>query len=277
MRKRKSKAAFQPHAEGRRNRKPPVPRILISGPGGDRHGAGYAFALMVALSILILCSVAAGQATGPKPPGGPVCPLSDEQTRASIEAFSKIASFFTHEPRCVNCHGGVNPYIDGTGPDPSDPDAPPSTVEHGGGGRPVEYAADRSGNRYRVIPVGCKDCHNNMARKRDGSESRWMTAPKFLSFVGKDATTLCKQIRRQSSDAKDFLGHLQDDNGGNNFSDTAFHGDRGLDKENRDLYDVAIKKPSLTKAELIKLAQNWIDSMGGEFQGDSECGCAPAH
>src|SRR5690349_3180300 len=79
-----------------------------------------------------LAGVAFGQ---PVQPGadrreGAVCPLSDEQTRRSIEAFSKVAAFMTHEPRCVNCHGAVNPFIDGAGPEPGRAEIPRSLVEH---------------------------------------------------------------------------------------------------------------------------------------------------
>jgi hypothetical protein len=199
------------------------------------------------------------------------CPLSEEQTRKSIEAFSKLASFMTHEPRCVNCHGGVNPHIDGIGRDPEDPDAPASIVEHGVGAQPRE---DFKGER--IIPIGCRDCHNNMARKTDGSESRWMTAPNVLAFVGKNATTLCRQIKRRSDNARDFIGHLKDDNGGNNFSVTAFNGDRGLDRQSLRDYGVPIQKPSISHQALLKLGQDWVDAMGGELKGDEACGCVAA-
>jgi len=45
------------------------------------------------------------------------CPLTDAQTSKSIDAFAKIANSLTREPRCVNCHGGVNPHIKDTGLD----------------------------------------------------------------------------------------------------------------------------------------------------------------
>src|SRR5947209_14013069 len=77
--------------------------------------------------LIILSTLARALEDGKKPP---VCPLSDSQTQKSIEAFSKIAHFLTHEPRCFNCHGGVNPYMDGAGKDPEDANAPPSLTEH---------------------------------------------------------------------------------------------------------------------------------------------------
>jgi hypothetical protein len=73
------------------------------------------------------------------------CPLTDEQTQNSVAAWKKIAQFLTTEPRCVNCHGAVNPYIDGVGVDTT-PDTdgtlrPVSRVDHGGGQQ------DRPGTR----------------------------------------------------------------------------------------------------------------------------------
>lgn len=56
-----------------------------------------------------------------------------------------------------------------------------------------------------------------------------------ISFVDKDPTTLCKQIKRTLPDAGQFMGHLKDDNGQTNFSATAFLGTRGLDEDQKQL------------------------------------------
>ncbi|HMH06040.1 MAG TPA: hypothetical protein VK579_05085 [Terriglobales bacterium] len=73
------------------------------------------------------------------------------------------------------------------------------------------------------------------------------------------------------------MGHLKDDNGGNNFGGTAFNGDRGLDRTMYPEKDVPTERPRITHAALMKLGQDWVDAMGGEFQGDRECGCVPSH
>lgn len=217
-------------------------------------------ATLLFLSTLALAQPSPGQTT----PEGVICPLSESQSQKSIEAFSKIASVISSENRCLGCHGRVNPYIDHTGPDKLVPDRVPSQFEHGPG------AVDRGAD--------CNECHSKMARRtRDGSESRWMTAPDFLTFIGKDAPTLCKQIRDILHTAKDFLGHIKDDNGGNNFADTAFNGDRGLDRTMYPESEVPTQKPRITHAQLQKLGQDWVASMGGEFKGDKSCGCEPAH
>lgn len=215
-------------------------------------------------TLLLVSTLAFAQSGGETPADGAVCPLSDSQTQKSIDAFARIAAAVTKEPRCTGCHGRVNPYIDGTGPDPENADTPPSQFEHGAG------KVDRQGD--------CGECHSKMARKAsDGSESRWMTAPDFLSFIGKDAPTLCKQIRGVLHTAETFLGHIKNDNGHNNFADTAFNGDRGLDREMFPETEVPTEKPHITHQELLKLGQDWVDSMGGEFQGDESCGCEPVH
>ena len=59
----------------------------------------------------------------------------------------------------------------------------------------------------------------------------WTLAPLFLAFVDKDATTLCRQIKRVTGTADEFLGHLKDDNGKTNFAGTAYLGNRGLGDE----------------------------------------------
>ena len=33
----------------------------------------------------------------------------------------------------------------------------------------------------------------------------------------------------------------------------------------------------MTHSQLLKLGRDWVDSTGGEFKGDIDCGCEPAH
>jgi hypothetical protein len=222
--------------------------------------------------VLLVPAFALSEAEAQK---GPSCPLSDSQTRKSIDAFAKLAAFITHEPRCVNCHGGVNPYMDGTGLDPDNPAAAPSTVEHA----PGKQFHENKG----LIDIECtKQCHSAMLPKADGSKSRWFLPAEFHSFVDKDATTLCKQFKQSTGSAKGFIAHLTDDSGGDNFIGTAFNGDRGLSQEARDDYHVVVQKPTFqgkefTKPEFVKLGQDWIDAMGGSFKGDPSCGCEFKH
>src|SRR5262249_49768471 len=76
--------------------------------------------------------------------------------------------------------------------------------------------------------------------------------------------------------AKDFIGHLKDDNGKDNFVVTSFNGNRGLEASwFEGDSPLAIEKPSISHADLIKMGQDWINAMGGEFKGDAACGCVP--
>ncbi len=225
---------------------------------------------VVLIAVPVLSAVAQGRANAQSKAS---CPLTESQTAQSIAAFAPIASFLSTEPRCVNCHGGVNPFIKGTGLDPGNEAAPSARVVHGGG--PIRRQNDKTAEGVGLIESECQDCHNSMAPRRDGSKSVWMTAPDFLSFVHKDATTLCKQIKRASHDVADFIGHLTDDNGGNNFTGTSYNGDRGLDHDQ--FGEIPPAPPSISHEALLQLGKNWVTAMGGEFKGDESCGCEYKH
>jgi hypothetical protein len=79
---------------------------------------------------------------------GPSCPLPVGRQVKAVKAFLEIMPVFQH-PRCFNCHGGVNPFIKKTGPDPADKDAPASTVAHG--------LSQQHGSPARWLEVGLDD------------------------------------------------------------------------------------------------------------------------
>ena len=191
-----------------------------------------------------------------------VCPLSDAQTQKSIDAFAKLVPVFTQEPRCLNCHGGVDPFSDQLSGIPSDPSAP--RTEHGPG---------------KVEAGECMHCHSDMPPKRDGSPSNWAMATPEHSFLGKDAKALCKQMRDVFKQGADFIGHLTDDNGNSNFTGTAFLGNRGLNDQGQSHVDNYTPQPPrrITQGGLISLGKDWVAASGGEFKGDVDCGCEPLH
>ena len=237
-------------------------------------------ALVFVTALAQLPMRAQGRAGGQNRTSAPArgsCPLTDAQTTKAIEAWARIATFLTTEPRCLNCHGGLNPFIKGPGLDPGDDldnPTPASKVAHGQGGV-IRRQRDRAPDGTQLMEGECMDCHNNMVRKRDGSPSRWTLAPTFLSFVDKDPTTLCRQIKRATGTADHFLGHLKDDNGGNAFAPTAFKGDKGLDPDRFDF--LMPQPPKMSHAAFMKLGQDWVAAMGGSFKGDEGCGCEFRH
>jgi hypothetical protein len=187
-----------------------------------------------------------------------VCPLSDAQTRASIDAFAKIVPTLKGEPRCVNCHGGFDPVTAESHPDVV---------------LPTEN--DRG--------TDCTVCHDNMVPRTSGQPSEWHLAPKFMSFVGKSDRELCEQVKADAEGpcsggscfpwplAEKFIGHVTDDEGRDNFTGTAFAGTKGLS-------GVPPEPPTgVTHAGLISLAHAWAAATGGEWQGHKDCGCGPAH
>jgi hypothetical protein len=212
------------------------------------------------------------------------CPLTEDQSKKAVAAWEKVAHFLTTEPRCVNCHGGVNPYMEGVGLDPNNSNAPFSLVEHGGGKQEHENTGD--------MDQKCKKCHNDMAPKGKWVEigdkapppappgapsDNWTTAPSFLSFVDKETTAICRQVKRSTGSAEEFIGHLKNDNGRTNFAGTAFLGNRGLNEDDMDGFQVTVQPPSVSHAAVVKLGQDWVDAMGGKFQGDDNCGCELTH
>jgi hypothetical protein len=199
--------------------------------------------------------------------GDAVCPLSDSQTENSIEAFAKIFPVLTEEPRCANCHGAVNPFIDGVG-NPSNPAA--ARVEHEGG--KMDEATELSPG------TDCSSCHSTMAAKRDGSPSTWAVPPPELFFVGKDAPALCIQLHHELDDPGELVEHFQDDRGADNFIGTAFQGMRGVSAEQ--FPEIAPQPPrAIDRGGLVALANDWLATTGGEFRGNRTyaCGCQPLH
>jgi hypothetical protein len=202
-----------------------------------------------------------------------VCALSDAQQQAAPKAFAVMTPTFQH-PRCINCHGIVNPrtglnHVGGAQP-------PIEEIIHDDGGG-LEPPHDRT-----VYRTNCNQCHN---------VSGWRTPERSLFFTGKDSVQLCKQMKRESRDAGAFMDHIAKDiPAGTPFIQVAFEGTRALNAYGRRRSmrvafhktgihkDFEIEKPPPFSHEaFIAEAQSWVDAMGGKFRGDEDCGCVPHH
>lgn len=213
------------------------------------------------------------------------CPLTDAQKQKSWDSFILIAKFMAGEPRCVNCHGAVNPYADKT--------------THVGGkftpGEKFEFRTDETGKSVTVsvpnfvIPgnPACAECH--FVRNRRGGGDAWTIPPEAKWFVGKDPTTLCKQMKVEfAAEPKEFIRHLELDRASADFVKLAFDGTRGLTDYGKEFLkadtgrDYQAEPPkSMTHNQLVEQGEKWLDALdiGGFFGGDwpggatSECGC----
>lgn len=188
-----------------------------------------------------------------------VCPLSQEHSQRAVDAWKPIYQTLTGEPRCANCHGGIDPFAADAG------------SKHAGGKFSPVMAADGSVNVDKTFQP-CAGCHSGLPG--------WRMAPRALFFAGKDAPTLCRQQRQRFADPSEFLGHMDNDNGGTAFIATAFAGTRGLNDYAKSLLkdaNMAYKPqpPSIGRAAYEQQTNAWIDAQDGKFLGGEDCGCQP--
>jgi hypothetical protein len=176
------------------------------------------------------------------------CPLAVGDQVKAIAAFAKMIPVFRH-PRCSNCHGGVDPFVD------------PKVGKHGG--EQMDEGDFEKGS--------CQDCHDQMIHGKIG----WNVAPPPMSWVNKSDEELCMQVRVMNPEADKYVGHIRDDNGGVPFTEVAFAGMRALNKgtDNAAGITVIAEPPPGTLALMTQQAQDYVDAMGGSLVGTSECGC----
>ncbi len=178
------------------------------------------------------------------------CPLTPAQTRKAVEAFEEMMPVLMH-PRCLNCHGGVDPFVE------------PSEGSHVGG---------KMDSRPRRI-AQCQECHDGLPG--------WDVPVDVMFFVGKSARELCMLFKRTEPDGARFVGHIEHENGGIQFVEMAFRGDRALNEGAKSIYQIetgralVIEPPPGTHRELVAQAQAWADAVGAGWTVMPDCGCKP--
>lgn len=198
-----------------------------------------------------------------------ICPLSDEQTDQAVEAFAKIATVF-RQPRCINCHGGINPFAENTTHPGGEFEPIFKTVPNPLAGEPNSaapggVAPDEYTTQDDEATFGqCATCH-------DQFPGVWQIPPDVLFFVGKDNLALCKQERFFfERKADQFLQHIERDSNPNNpFIQEAFTGNMG------GAANTPVPPKGVTHQQLIEMAKQWVKAQGGKFRGSDECGCKP--
>ena len=199
--------------------------------------------------------------------GDPVCPLSEHQQSAAIDAFGKLSPIF-REPRCFNCHGGMSPFLPGRGDHPEF----------------FKFIRNRDGSEdFLSSFAACGGCH--VPPGNTGTPPRWRLAPFFPDDktwinrpgnVPKNTVQLCTQEKKLfAGDAQKFLRHMTNDDGGVPFLDVAFKGDMALNEKGRVLAGTTLPAPpgSMTRGQMLTFSKKWVEAMRGEFHAPKECGC----
>ena len=213
------------------------------------------------------------------------CPLTASQEIRAVKAFKKLAPVF-QEPRCLNCHGAVNPFSQGG--------------NHGGGYIDIRkeaqqflqtpnfqdslvVGADPDGTRTAKTIAGLKEMAQSASEISDNDLIRlkafepmrqvckechitsWIIPMSHNHFVGRSAKDMCVHIKTSSLTNRPdlFLRHMQDDE----LVQEGFKGRRGL------LEAVGADPPAMSFATLQKYATEWIEAMGGKFHQPEDCGC----
>ena len=129
---------------------------------------------LIALTVAVATLSAPSSAHSPAPAiaapqaSAPACSLTPAQERTALDAFDKMLPVLFH-PRCLNCHGGLNPYVD------------PQVGRHVGG-RMTDSA---TGEPLRAD--ACQECH--------GELPGWDTPGGAMFFTGKSPRDLCIQFK----------------------------------------------------------------------------------
>jgi hypothetical protein len=205
----------------------------------------YTIALGVAGTVYLGAPAAEPHlAASPAPERGTSCPVPFGKQIQAVKAFKEMLPVFRH-PRCLNCHGGLDPHSEG----------------HPGADQIEDL--DRMAN-MEEFKTACQQCHDGLPG--------WNTPAPVLFFPGKSDEQLCKQMKQFEPTGESFVSHIHDDHGGIQFIAVGFAGDRALGEGLRD-YGLTVEKPPGTQAELTEKARKWVELLGHGYEASPECGC----
>ena len=162
----------------------------------------------------------------------------------AVKAFAEMLPVFRH-PRCINCHGGLDPLSD----------------KHPGKDQISDI--DPNANRTEFLEA-CQTCHDGLPG--------WRTPGEPVFFTGKDDETLCLQMKRFEKTGESFVEHIRNDDGDIQFIAAGFAGDRALGEGLKD-YSLVAEPPPGSQADLTAKAQKWVDDLEGHYADSPECGC----
>lgn len=182
------------------------------------------------------------------------CSLTQAQQRRALDAFDQLLPVVEH-PRCMNCHGGVNPYLDR------------AQGRHLGGRQTDSVTGQPLSNN------SCQECH--------GLLPGWDLPGEAMFFVGKSPTDLCKQFKAFApGGGAEFVKHIELEPGLPHFIKQGFAGDRALNALGEVTYEEQMGRPPTPERppgnhpQFVTLAQNWVDAIGEQnWNASPDCGC----
>ena len=214
---------------------------------------------LIALSIAVATLAAPSSAHSPalataaRRASTTACSLTPAQERTALDAFDKMLPVFSH-PRCMNCHGGVNPYVD------------PQVGRHLGG-KMTDSATGAP------LPAStCQDCHSELPG--------WDVPGQPMFFIGKSPRDLCVQFKEFApTGGTEFVNHITHEPTGPQFIANAFLGTRALNSLGEVTYEDAMghpptaDRPPGTHQQLIADATSWVKAIGNGWNEAPACGC----
>lgn len=210
------------------------------------------------------------------------CKLSPRQQADSVKAFRSLYPIF-QDPRCLNCHGAVNPFSPAGGHPGgvidireeardflkrADLQSALVSIDDVGRARELQgirEIAEGSGaitsndvirlKAQKPMQEACAQCH----------VGEWHMPMSHNFFVGRDWKAMCVHIKTSSftSDPGSFLAHMQDDS----LIRIGFKGLRGL------LTPPDPLPPAMPFSSMEKHANDWVAAMDGKFYPPETCGC----
>ena len=217
-------------------------------------------ALLLAGSVAA-AAVAAGTPDSPVNPttprpvsSGAACPLTLPQEYKAGQAFEKMMPVVMH-PRCFNCHGGVDETL------------PANKGGHLGG-------AVGPNDDCLNCHIGVRNLNNPLRRFLE-----WRTPSSDFFFKGRSPRDLCNQFKFIEASPERFIGHMINDNGGDQFGEAAYQGDRSLNtlgeitSKEATGRDMVPERPPIPHAQLVAHAREWANTVGTKGWKIPDCGC----
>ncbi len=209
------------------------------------------------------------------------CRLTSDQKLKAVKAFKALSPIF-YDPRCINCHGAVNPFtVDGGHPEVIDivaeakkflsqPDPAAGLIDSSGPRAAPELQGIReiAASETEVSDIDvirnkalkpmlnkCAECH----------QDNWFQPMRENHFTRRSWKQICMHLKSASltNTPRKFLKHMQEDPQ----VLLGVEGQRGL------LSPPRAVPPAMPYETMVKHAKDWVAAMDDHFYTPAECGC----